>query len=221
MAAMDADEDTPLRHPYDASMTHDAPSTATTSSRRFGASFVLRAIVTATLAACMFDGSGRAYKRYAYGVSAGDDAVALTKREYGDGARDKLRELRWTPTQGFFLVGGDGWFCKSWFGNSNFDTKARDAIRESVKRYFPSRIASDAKPFSVLFTTADLPWTPCANREYARARCHFDQWVPIISFGSTPRDASLLPAIRPGPLVTLLDCYTDRINEPPLVEGQA
>ena len=221
MAAMDADEHTPLRHPHDASMTHDAPSTATTSSRRFGASFVLRAIVTATLAACMFDGSGRAYKRYAYGVSAGDDAVALTKREYGDGARDKLRELRWTPTQGFFLVGGDGWFCKSWFGNSNFDTKARDAIRESVKRYFPSRIASDAKPFSVLFTTADLPWTPCANREYARARCHFDQWVPIISFGSTPRDASLLPAIRSGPLVTLLDCYTDRINEPPLVEGQA
>ena len=168
-----------------------------------------------------FEVTGRAYERYAYGVSDEDDAIARTKAQYGDGKRDKLRELRWTPKEGFFLVGGDGWFCKSWFGNSNFDTKARDAIRESVKRYFPTRIADDATPFSILFTTADSPWTPCVDRDYAKANCDFKTWVPIIAFGSTPRDETLLPPIRPGPLVTLLDCYTDRINEPPTPHGQA
>ena len=79
-----------------------------------------------------------------------------TKREYdGDGwlsgGNNGIREIRWTSRTGFYLVGGDGRFVPSWFGKSNFETKARDAVRASVERYYPGRLAKGQKPFSVLF----------------------------------------------------------------------
>jgi hypothetical protein len=152
------------------------------------------------------------YQAKVYGVSEGDGAIALTKAQY-KGGPNALHEVRWTPSTGFYLVGGDGWFCKSWFGDSNFETKARDAVAVTMERHFPSRLAKSQSPFSVLVTLEDAPFTPCLNASYARDHCDFESWAPIFAFGSTPRNLTALPTMRRAPLITLVDCYIDRIGE--------
>jgi len=156
--------------------------------------------------------------RVAYGVGAHDERVRATKREYDGGvlrgSNNGIREIRWTSTTGFYLVGGDGRFVPSWFGKSNFETKARDVVRASVERYYPKRIAKGQEPFSVLFITSDAPFTPCLDAKFAAEKCPtMRAWSPIFAFGSAPRDGTLIPSLVRAPLVTLTDCYVDRIRE--------
>ena len=39
------------------------------------------------------------------------------------------------------------------------------------------------------------------------------EWSPIFAFGSAPRDWTLIPSLVRAPLVTLTDCYVDRIRD--------
>jgi len=189
-------------------------SIPSTSSHRRQRRSVRRWMVLCAGAFAAFDLCGRAYEKAVYGIGDDDAAVALTKAQYRS-SKGALRELRWTPTQGFFLVNGAGFFCKSWFGNANFETWARDVFVETFRKHFPSRIEKTQSAFSILYTVQDAPFTPCLNATYAKDNCDFDSWVPIYAFGSTPRNASALPTMVRAPLVTLVECFVDRIGDSP------
>lgn len=189
------------------------------SHRRRGRRRVASVVFSLVLGALGIVTLDRVVARVAYGVGEDDARVRRTRREYdGDGwlsgSNNGVREIRWTSRTGFYLVGGDGRFVPSWFGKSNFETKARDAVRASVERYYPGRLAKGQKPFSVLFITSDAPFTPCLDEKFAAEKCPtMRAWSPIFAFGSAPRDWTVIPSLVRAPLVTLTDCYVDRIRE--------
>ena len=156
----------------------------------------------------------------AYGSALMDARVKKTKTQYEAGVltgNNALTEIRWTREAGFFIVGGAGTFSH-WFGSTrNFRTMARDVIAASVKRHFPERLAEGQAPFSVLVSLSDATFSPCQKHDYAFAhsdKCETHKWVPIFAFGSTPRnDDGETGLYRKAPLITLVDCYVDRIGD--------
>ena len=140
-------------------------------------------------------------------------ASEVAKSEYGGvGA---LGELKWSARGGFELSGYDA--------DAHGHARVRgvgELLENTIMRYYPERVKEDSEPFSVLFTSSDLPKTPCANEAYAAKRCHFDEWAPIFAFGSAPKNASILPPVIGSTSINLISCFDSKLNVRPQERGE-
>lgn len=80
-------------------------------------------------------------------------------------------------------------------------------LSRALFQNFPDRFVQNAPPFQLLFTSYDLPPVdgPCL-RAGKSERCQSDTYAPIITFGSAPKDSTILPSLVQFPLTTFASC---------------
>ena len=80
-------------------------------------------------------------------------------------------------------------------------------LSRALFQNFPDRFVKNAPPFQLLFTSYDLPPVerPCL-RAGKGERCQSDTYAPIITFGSAPKDPTILPSLVQFPLTTFASC---------------
>ena len=80
-------------------------------------------------------------------------------------------------------------------------------LSRALFQNFPDRFVQNAPPFQLLFTSYDLPPVerPCL-RAGKSERCQSDTYAPIITFGSAPKDPTILPSLVQFPLTSFAGC---------------
>jgi hypothetical protein len=150
------------------------------------------------------------------------DATERTVREY----KDELSILSWSHDRGFETHRGS-WRqeARSADANETPDAPAKDErdvsnrqrgaatlMAQTIAKYMPGRLSETSAPFELLYSTWDMPSTPCLDAEYAQKLCEFDRWVPIFNFGSSFKDQTVLPTMVPATLGALRSCFIEGLN---------
>ena len=184
----DADADADASADADARNEHGCSRALSGSRRERRLALVL---VSGLALAC-----GLSYVSYTEKPGSMSSSDVNTRREFG-----KFFTVTWSGKSGF---------SHDQHGPDEFRRKvASEMIRETIKRYYPSRLTDTSAPFEVKFITDDCPHTACSAPGH-QSKCHVDQWDPIFAFGSSPKDASLFPTMVSSTLVPLMYC----INAP-------
>ena len=123
--------------------------------------------------------------------------VVRTVRDYGKNA--DIHTMLWTPTGGF---GFDPY-------DHSYDLSLKTAavtelIQKTIELYYPGRLTPDQKPFEIVFVVTDFPQTNCVDKtkQNVGKTCTVQNWAPIFTFSSIPRDTSILPTLVGATLIT-------------------
>ena len=79
------------------------------------------------------------------------------------------------------------------------------ALARAMRKHYPDRLQLGMPNFQIMFFSYDNPKTPQCLQD--PSSCHAEQFAPILSFGSVPRDANVLPSVTAMPLITFFDCF--------------
>lgn len=86
-------------------------------------------------------------------------------------------------------------------------------LSRALLQNFPARFRPGGMPFQLLFTSADLPpvHRGCLSKavdDYDRScASRVEGFAPVITFGSAPKDASVLPSLHQFPLTNFMPCF--------------
>jgi len=153
------------------------------------------------------------------------DATERTVREY----KDELFVLSWSHDGGFEThrrrwrreaiearedanEARDATANDEDASNRNRGLGSGTLMARTIAKYMPGRLSETSAPFELLYSTRDMPSTPCLDAEYAKKMCEFDRWVPIFNFGSSFKDQSVLPTMVPATLGALRSCFIEGLN---------
>ena len=115
-----------------------------------------------------------------------------------------LSQVSWNPASGFsFKYESD---------RADYRARAEPAgrvIEDSIRKYYPSRIAPTSPPFDILYTIRDEPVTKCFEHKYNAEHCRSEALSPVFAFGSSPKNASRIPFLRSATLSVLAQCLDE------------
>ena len=78
------------------------------------------------------------------------------------------------------------------------------ALARAMRKHYPDRLQLGMPNFQIMFFSYDNPKTPqCLQNPTS---CHANEFAPILSFGSVPKDGNVLPSVTAMPLITFFDC---------------
>jgi hypothetical protein len=107
--------------------------------------------------------------------------------------------MLWTPTGGF---GFDPY-------DHSYDLSLKTAavtelIQKTIELYYPGRLTPEQGPFEIVFVVTDFPQTNCVDKtkQNVGKTCTVQNWEPIFTFSSVPRDTSILPTLVGATLIT-------------------
>mmetsp|Transcript_6900 Transcript_6900/g.15330 ORF Transcript_6900/g.15330 Transcript_6900/m.15330 type:complete len:553 (-) Transcript_6900:115-1773(-) len=135
--------------------------------------------------------------------------VVKTVAEYGDYA--DIHTLRWTPQEGFFYDPYDH--------APDLAQKvvtATELLQKTIQTYYPNRLATNQRPFEIVFIVTDFPQTFCLDeaRHGVDGGCNVKEWAPIFTFSSAPRDKSALPTLVGSTLISFAEQVEAAMGSP-------
>ena len=157
------------------------------------------ALALSTAVVALIATRGDAAPRTGTGAAAPFHArVVRTTTDYGKNA--DIHTMLWTPSGGF--------------GYDPYDhsedlalkvAAVTELMQKTIELYYPGRIAHNQQPFEIIFVVTDFPQTNCVNKSKhgLGGHCEVEDWEPIFTFSSTPRDSSVLPTLVGATLITL------------------
>ena len=151
----------------------------------------------------------RAYAREASLGGKLSERGASTLRAIGRGS---AHAMRWSNETGFEYEPMRLYY--------QFEVKMRVAtelVAKTIETYYPDRLKMDQPPFEVLYDVRDFPATGCvsAKAKLSDPACaNMEQWSPVYTFASAPRDGTMFPTLVGATLITLATRVMEAMGRP-------